>query len=208
MVHYSRQILVSAIVRTRRSLRSSLTRLRAQLYFLQIWAKPHTRGLKPSYSTRYVSRALPLPRISLTSDCRSTSLSPYTDEEKRAGLVRVVADVTCPAVTETREGTGPTPIHSHLEMYAAILEPSQTRDFIFTQGKGYLHLTMRKTGYRGPHSDLNGSGPRLSVKLGEKEVQLEEGDGLYFDKVQGETIVINSVGDGEAEFVLFDLADE
>lgn len=171
-----------------------------------------------------------------TPKLTSCANSPYTDEEKRGSLVRVVADVTCPAVTETREGTGPTPIHSHLEMFASILPPSDTVTYAFRQpkvrttavsfrcprakchscfesdnetvGQGYVHLTMRKTGYRGPHQDLNGNGPRLSIQLGEKKIELEEGDGAYLDQVEGETVIINSVGDGDAEFVLFDLAEE
>ncbi|ORY92898.1 RmlC-like cupin domain-containing protein [Leucosporidium creatinivorum] len=156
------------------------------LHFLQIWAKPHTKGLKPSYYTRT-----------------------FTDSEKHNTLVPVVSDVSSPSITDSREGSGPTPVHSHLTMLASILSPSSTVSHTFEQPKGYLHLIMRKTGYRSPSSELQGKGPRVAVKVGEqKEVVVEEGDGVYLDKVEGETVSFTSVGDAEAELVLFDLAEQ
>lgn len=64
---------------------------------------------------------------------------------------------------------------------------------------------MRKTGYRTPEKELGGKGPRVKIEMAEKEVVLEEGDGVYLDKVQGRTVKLESVGDGEAELVFFDL---
>lgn len=57
------------------------------VHFLQIWALPHTRGLKPGYYTRHV-----------------------TDEQKRGKLVRVVAPVGAEGVKDEREGEGPAPV--------------------------------------------------------------------------------------------------
>lgn len=57
------------------------------VHFLQIWAMPHTRGLKPNYYTRHVS-----------------------DEEKRDKLVRVVAPVGAEGVKDEREAAGPAPV--------------------------------------------------------------------------------------------------
>lgn len=56
---------------------------------------------------------------------------------------------------------------------------------------------------------MGGKGPRVSVKVGEQEeIVLEEGDGVYLDGVKGEEVALTSVGDAEAEFVLFDLAEQ
>lgn len=139
--------------------------------------------------------------------------STYTDAEKHNTLIPVVADINSSptsTLTDSRSGSGPTPIHSHLTMYASILSPSSSVSHTFEQPKGYLHLIMRKSGYRAPGAKIGGAGgPKVSVKVGEKEeVQLEEGDGVYFDQVKGESVKVTSVGEGEAEFVLFDLAEE
>lgn len=136
--------------------------------------------------------------------------SHFKDAEKYNKLVAVVAPVdSSPEVKLERETTGPSPIHSNLAMHASILSPESSVSHTFDRPKGYLHLIMRQTGYRGPKTKLDGKGPRLSVKLGDAEaVTLEEGDGVYLDQVEGRKVDIQSVGDGDAEFVLFDLANE
>lgn len=68
---------------------------------------------------------------------------------------------------------------------------------------------MRATGYRGPGEAVVG-GPRLEVRIlgknGEDEkVEMEEGDGVYLDGVDGSELRMTSVGAGVAEFLLFDL---
>ncbi|KAM0787760.1 hypothetical protein ACM66B_003817 [Microbotryomycetes sp. NB124-2] len=157
------------------------------LHFLQIWAKPHTRGLKPAYYTRH-----------------------FSDEEKTNKLVQVVAPVGSDvSVVDKREATGPTPVHSDLTMYSSILEPGTSVQHTFKQPKGYLHLIMRQTGYRSQYAELDGKGPHVTVKVGSQEpLKIEEGDGVYLDNVQGETVSLEASGEGNAEFVLFDLAKE
>ena len=59
-------------------------------------------------------------------------------------------------------------------------------------------------------SETLAKGPKLSVELlgrggEESAVELVEGDGVYLDGVDGAQVVIKSVGDAEAEFVLSDL---
>ncbi|KAK4046226.1 hypothetical protein OIV83_006258, partial [Microbotryomycetes sp. JL201] len=157
------------------------------LHFLQIWAKPHTRGLTPAYYTRH-----------------------FSDKEKTNKLVQVVAPVgSASSVVDAREATGPTPVHSNLSMYSTILEPESAVEHTFKQPKGYLHLIMRQTGYRSPRTELGGKGPHVTVTVGSQApVELEEGDGVYLDNVQGETVSFTASGDANAEFVLFDLANE
>ena len=149
-------------------------------------------------------------RLSLHSaDCLAL-FSHFKDADKYNKLVPVVAPVNSSAeVKLERETSGPSPIHSDLAMHASVLAPDATVSHIFERPKGYLHLIMRQTGYRSPKTDLGGKGPRLTVTLGdEQEVTLEEGDGVYLDQVQGRKLDIRSTGDGDAEFVLFDLANE
>ncbi|KAM0752152.1 Pirin-domain-containing protein [Meredithblackwellia eburnea MCA 4105] len=177
-----------------------------ELHFLQCWAKPSVSGLTPNYYTRH-----------------------YTDDEKRDVLLPIVAPLSPSnqSVLDTREGEGPTPIHSPLTLYASILSPSSTVSHVFSANsslssvaqpftkstgpsrKGYLHLIMRQKGYRLPHQKLS-EGPKLAVELvgkdGENQVsELVEGDGLYLDQIEGSLITIKNVGEGDAEFVLFDL---
>lgn len=136
--------------------------------------------------------------------------SHFKDAEKYNKLVPVVAPVdSSPEVKLERETSGPSPIHSNLAMHASILAPESTVSHTFERPKGYLHLIMRQTGYRSVKTDLGGKGPRLTVKVGDaQEITLEEGDGVYLDQVEGHTLDIKSVGHGDAEFVLFDLAKE
>lgn len=93
-------------------------------------------------------------------------------------------------------------------MYASILAPNSTVSHTFKRPKGYMHLIMRQTGYRSPKTSLDGKGPRVTVKLGDAVTELEEGDGCYFDSVEGQTIEIQGGGDGDSELLLFDLANE
>ncbi|KAK4047690.1 hypothetical protein OIV83_005198 [Microbotryomycetes sp. JL201] len=157
------------------------------LHFLQVWATPQKRGLTPTYYTRF-----------------------FCEKEKTNKLVLVVAPVgSDPSVIDEREATGPTPVHSNLTMYSTILEPESAVEHTFKQPKGYLHLIMRQTGYRSPRTELGGKGPHVTVTVGSQApVELEEGDGVYLDNVQGETVSFRASGEGNAEFVLFDLADE
>ncbi|KAM0753431.1 pirin domain-containing protein [Meredithblackwellia eburnea MCA 4105] len=166
------------------------------LHFLQCWARPTERGLKPNYYTRH-----------------------FTDEEKTDVLLPLVAPIgpTHPDVTDAREAEGPTPIHSPLTLYASILTPGKSLCHLFQPSpgakcsKGYLHLIMRSTGYRIPGQKIKeGPSPKLEVELIGKEgenqiVTLVEGDGVYFDEIGGSEVTIKSVGEVNAEFVLFDL---
>lgn len=58
-----------------------------QVHFLQIWGLPSTRNLPPNYYNRH-----------------------FTDEQKRAGWVKIVAPVGSSDVQDVREATGPAPV--------------------------------------------------------------------------------------------------
>lgn len=100
----------------------------SDVHFLQIWAKPHTRGLKPSYVTRK-----------------------FTDEMKTDKLVRVMEAV------ERHSGNDaemePIPLHADLSMDASILSPGKTVEHeLVAEGdrKVYIHVVM--TGKKQPEN--------------------------------------------------------
>jgi len=156
-----------------------------ELHFLQIWAKPHTRGLKPKYFTRH-----------------------FSDEDKKDKLVKVVAPADSEGVSMTDKGvSGPAPVHADLSMYASVLSErgkSVSHTFSSSASKGYLHLIMTG-GYRRPAQPASVDGASVKVSFGAKSVIVREGDGLYLDNVAGQDITLESDGPKPAEFVLFEL---
>jgi len=90
------------------------------VHFLQIWAKPDTRGLKPSYVTRK-----------------------FTDEMKRDALVRIMESTKRHNGAEG--GSDPIPLHADLSMDASILSPGKSVEHdIVADGerKLYVHVVM------------------------------------------------------------------
>jgi redox-sensitive bicupin YhaK (pirin superfamily) len=90
------------------------------VHFLQIWAKPYTRGLKPSYVTRK-----------------------FTDEMKADKFVRIMEDQKRHSGKDAEDQ--PIPLHADLSMDASILSPgkSVTHEFV-AEGKRnvFVHLVM------------------------------------------------------------------
>ncbi|KZT25159.1 RmlC-like cupin [Neolentinus lepideus HHB14362 ss-1] len=156
-----------------------------QVHFLQIWAMPYQRGLKPQYYNRT-----------------------FTDEAKTNKLATIVAPATAPGVTDTREGSGPTPIHAQLYMHASIISSATTITHTFPKPanasssatKAYIHV-IQKSGYNpGP-----AKGGKVTVSADGQEVVLSEGDGAYISSEVGKELKIENVGDRVVEFVLFDV---
>lgn len=90
------------------------------VHFLQIWAKPYTSGLQPSYKTRE-----------------------FTDAMKKDKLVRIIEDVSRHSGRD--EPTEPIPLHADLSMSASILGPGKKVEHeIVKDGQRniYLHLVM------------------------------------------------------------------
>ncbi|KAI5479225.1 pirin domain-containing protein [Pseudohyphozyma bogoriensis] len=157
------------------------------LHFLQCWALPDVKGLKPQYFTRH-----------------------YTDAEKTNKLLPIVAPLESENVVEEREGSGPTPIHSPLTLYASILQPGSTVTHKFsadTKRKGLAQLIQRKAGYRPPTVDAPAGSPTITVEVAGKIQVLQEGDGVYLDAMAGQEVTFQSTGGADAEFVFFDLLD-
>jgi len=111
-------------------------------HFLQIWAKPNVRGLKPSYKTRK-----------------------FPDEVKQDRLVRIMEAVDRHSGKD--EESEPIPMHADLSMSASILAPgkSVTHELVKEGArKVYLHNIMG--GKKQPAS--GGSKIRVgNVELGE-----------------------------------------
>ncbi|KAF1992230.1 RmlC-like cupin [Aulographum hederae CBS 113979] len=147
------------------------------VHFLQIWAKPNVKGLKPSYVTRK-----------------------FTDDMKKDKLVRVLESVDRHDGADTE--SSPIPANADVSQDASILSPGKSVEHTVV-GKGkrnvYLHVVM--TGKKQPQT----GGAQLKVG----ETVLGEGDGAFVDGSKGGDVInIESVGDKDAEFLLFDMGAE
>lgn len=147
------------------------------VHFLQIWAKPNVKGLKPSYKTRK-----------------------FTDEMKTDKLLRIMESVDRHSGKD--EEMEPIPMHADLSMDACILEPgkSVTHDLVAEGERNvYLHVVM--TDRKQPKSG------GAKIKVG--DVELGEGDGAYVRGAKGPgSVVVESVGETKAEFLLFDMGKQ
>jgi redox-sensitive bicupin YhaK (pirin superfamily) len=147
------------------------------VHFLQIWAQPNVRGLKPSYCTRE-----------------------YPDALKRDRFVRIMESHDR---HPGKEGpTEPIEINADLTMDASILTPGKMVEHeLVEEGRRNIYLHVVMTGRTQP---VRGG---AKVKIG--DVEIGEGDGAYVTTDGGGgKIVVESVGDKPAEFLLFDMGDE
>ena len=146
------------------------------VHFLQIWSVPSTRGLAPKYYARH-----------------------FSDESKRQGWVPVVGKEGDEGVLDSREGEGPTPVHTPLWLYATLLASGKKVDHKLSMSKGYLHV-VQTSGY----NTVASKGNKIKVNGG---LELSEGDGVFITRTgdAGEVVSVENIGDGEAEILLFDL---
>jgi quercetin 2,3-dioxygenase len=156
------------------------------VHFLQIWALPWKKGLKPRYHTRH-----------------------FEDEEKRKGFVTILSPlkggVEATAEQEAKaepmvEGT--IPIHADFVMAAALIKSESTFEWNVgaeateaTKRKVFVHLPMTKGG-------------KAKIRLdGREDAVLEEGDGAFVDNLKaGDKLTVESVGEAEAEVIVLDTA--
>jgi redox-sensitive bicupin YhaK (pirin superfamily) len=121
----------------------------------------------------------------------------FTDDMKRDNLVRIIESTDRHSGEDSE--TAPIPAHSDVSMSASILSPgkSVTHELVKEGDRNvYLHVVM--TGKTQPKS----GGARIKVG----DVELGEGDGAYVTGAKGPgSVTIESVGEREAEFLLFDL---
>lgn len=151
----------------------------AQAHFMQIWALPSTPRLQPKYFTRH-----------------------FTDAEKRDVWARVVAPVDAPGVLgDRREGKGPAPVQSPLTLYATLLSQGKRLGQTVAGTKGYIQV-VQTSGY----NTKKATGAAVKV-LGDAGVEwvLKEGDGAYLHFEDASELIVENVGDGTAEILLFDL---
>lgn len=143
-----------------------------EVHFLQIWAKPDKRGLKPHYETKR-----------------------FTDEEKENKLVRIME-----YTERMKEGKqGPIALQADLSMSASILAPGkEVVHEVVAEGPRKIFLQVIMGGRKQPKDG------GAKIKIG--DVVLGEGDGAYVEGVSGPgKVVVESVGEKKAEFLLFDM---
>ncbi|KAK3310809.1 RmlC-like cupin domain-containing protein [Chaetomium strumarium] len=165
---------------------SEFNRGREPVHFLQIWAIPWKRGLAPRYDW-----------------------GRYSDEDKRKGFVSLLSPLKggVDATAEQEKAAEPTipgtiAIHADFVMAAGIIESGGKFEWnvganatAATKRKLYVHLPMTKGG-------------KAKIRLdGREDGILAEGDGAFVDCVNaGDRLVVESVGDAEAEVVVLDTA--
>ncbi|AEO54784.1 hypothetical protein MYCTH_2297794 [Thermothelomyces thermophilus ATCC 42464] len=159
------------------------------VHFLQIWVIPWKRGLAPRYDR-----------------------ARFADDDKRRGFVPLLSPLrggvdATPAQERAAEPVipGTIAIHADFVMAAGIIAPGGR--FEYTVGanatdaarrKVYVHLPMTKGG-------------RARIRLDGREEDeggvLAEGDGAFVEGVNaGDKLVVESVGDAEAEVIILDTA--
>lgn len=121
----------------------------------------------------------------------------FTDEMKTDKLIRIMESVDRHSGKDAE--TEPIPMHADLSMSASILSPgkSVTHELVKEgERKVFLHVVM--SGKKQPQSG------GAKIKVG--DVELGEGDGAFVTGASGPgKIVVESVGEKAAEFLLFDM---
>ena len=156
-----------------------------EVHFLQIWVTPWKKGLPPNYHTRT-----------------------YGEDEKRKGWVTIVSPLAAgekasPVEEKEAKATveGSIPIHADFLMGAAIIPAAKGFDWTIG-GTVAKKLKGRKVFVHLPRSKLGGSQVKLA---GDEGLLLQEGDGAFVSGVDGgDVLSVESVGDKEAEVVVFD----
>ncbi|CAK9787033.1 Pirin-domain-containing protein [Cutaneotrichosporon oleaginosum] len=160
------------------------------VHFLQIWAYPYQRGLKPQYFHRH-----------------------FTDEEKKDKWAHIVAPLGYPGVIDAREGTGPVPIASDLNFFASLISPGTTvnhnlvaRNRGSGDGKLVYVQVVQTSGYNPRKAPTDGAVAQVKVSLGGQTATLGEGDGVFIRGAKvGDELVTENVNRKVAEVVLFEM---
>lgn len=125
----------------------------------------------------------------------------FTDDDKRDKWAHIVAPVKegTQEIIDERDASGPTPVHSPLDVFATILFPTVSLSHTARRTCVYVHLIQR-SGY----NTGTGSGAAVKITVGNDSVQLREGDGVYITLAAGDKIDVENVGEKEGELLLFD----
>ncbi|PFH53215.1 hypothetical protein AMATHDRAFT_45502 [Amanita thiersii Skay4041] len=151
------------------------------VHFLQIWSKPTTPRLKPTYFTRH-----------------------FPDSSKLNKWVCVVAPLGAEGVDPSKRDAenGPAPVHSPLTLYATLLDIGVKLGKELKGRKGYIHLIMT-SGY----NTGKAQGATVKLKSESEEIMLREGDGAYLQiPINASELVVENVGDRKAELLVFDMS--
>jgi redox-sensitive bicupin YhaK (pirin superfamily) len=146
-----------------------------EVHFLQIWAKPNKRGLRPRYQTRR-----------------------FGDEVKRDRLVRIMEFTERLGGDAKAEGA-PIGMQADISMDASILSPGRkVVHEVVAEGprKVYIHVVM------GGRVQPEAGGAR--IKVGETVLGEGDGAYVEGVHGPGQ-IEVESVGEKAAEFLLFDM---
>ncbi|KAF9635629.1 Pirin [Lasiodiplodia theobromae] len=121
----------------------------------------------------------------------------FPDELKLNKLCRIMESVDRHSANDSK--SAPIPLHADLSMSASLLEPGmKVRHQLVADGerKVYLHVVMN-----GREQPKDGG---AAIRVGDRI--LREGDGAYVEGLKGPgEVVVESVGDKRAEFLLFDM---
>ena len=121
----------------------------------------------------------------------SYSTKQWSDEEKLNKLCLLIDDIQ----NKHDKVIG---IHAPISMYASILQPNHSIKHVLKRTKGYIHLVMR-SGYE------TCSANSAQIRIGDT-ILLKEGDGAFINVDKGNReLMIESIGNINAEFLLFDL---
>ncbi|KAJ3102595.1 hypothetical protein HDU96_009584 [Phlyctochytrium bullatum] len=158
------------------------------VHFLQLWAKPDTKDLRPSYATTHVPDEAKLDKPHLTPLIIPSSLQKQLVAAKKEyrgsdALTQLIG------------------IHQDLYMFASLLNSGKTtrHEPVGDNRIAYLHVVMTGTD----------AALEVSTADGSVKASLKEGDGLFInDLSQANELVFKSVGGGRAEFVFLDMTSD
>lgn len=137
----------------------------------------------------------------------------FADDQKTDVLREIVAPVSQAKVQDTREGDGPTPVHSAFHVFASLLNPGKNLKHTYKptlRGHGsklfYAQL-VQTSGYNTAAAPKDASkGALVKLSSGDNQVTLGEGDGVFVRGGEtGDDIDIENVGQLRGELVLFEM---
>lgn len=155
------------------------------VHFLQIWCLPWRKGLTPRYHTMS-----------------------FGDEAKRKGFVTILSPLKRGKEATAEEEKqalpaldGTIPIHADFLMGASIVAPGSQASW---KVGGDVVVRSKKDRKVYVHLPMMGLGAKVRL-AGKEDKVLGEGDGAFVEQVDaGDDLIIESVGQGEAEVVVLD----
>ena len=125
----------------------------------------------------------------------------FSDEDKGNKWAHIVAPAIkgSQEIVDEREGSGPAPVHSPLDVFATIISPTGSLSHTAKRTNVYAHL-IQKSGYNTGEA----TGATVKIDVGGDSVQLKEGDGVYITLTPGAKVDVENVGEKDGELLVFD----